>query len=170
MKYRFETASAESISTEQHTELEKWFLDYFGQVPYDFATPDWFITAREEGILAGRVGIIERTVSVKGQTIPIGGITGLITDPEKRKLGIAKALMDRAIAFMADELGVRYGFLLCREEIVTYYERLGWTVAPGQTSFDQKDGKRIWPKRTMVLGLKGDSWPEGPIDLCGLPW
>ena len=170
MDLLFKTASARELSPERLTELEKWFLEYFGHVPYDFASPDWFITAEEEGALVGRVGIIDRTVSVEGQAVPIGGITGLITDPAKRKLGIARALMDRAIFFMVEELGVRFGFLLCREEIVSYYERLGWTVVPGPTSFDQKDGKKIWPKRTMVLGLKGDRWPEGPIDLCGLPW
>jgi len=36
--------------------------------------------------------------------------------------------------------------------------------------FDQAAGKVTWPLITMVLACRESTWPEGSIDLRGLPW
>jgi len=67
-------------------------------------------------------------------------------------------------------LGVEFGLLVCEEDVVPFYERLGWQVVEGPLTFDQPGGQATWPAVVMVLPCGGKAWPEGMIDLCGLPW
>ena len=69
-----------------------------------------------------------------------------------------------------DELQVAFGLLICDECMIPFYSRLGWQVVEGPLMFDQPGGKVVFDDVTMVLPCAGENWPEGTIDLCGLPW
>jgi predicted acetyltransferase len=158
------------LSLEQRKELEQWFQKEFGHIPYQWASPNWYAFARIENMLVSCLGIVERVVSVNGQPLRLAGISGVMTYPEWRGRGIASALLEEAVAFIRNELGMQFGLLLCREEVSSLYARLDWKVVEGPTMFDQSTGKKIYPRLTMILPCGEKEWPPGPIDLCGLPW
>ncbi|MBN1976229.1 MAG: GNAT family N-acetyltransferase [Anaerolineae bacterium] len=105
-----------------------------------------------------------------GQPVKLGGIGGVVALPEWRGRGLGTATLERAAAFMQDELQVAFGLLICGPDMVPFYRRLGWQVVEGPLTFDQPGGKVVFDEVTMVLPCAEQEWPNGEIDLCGLPW
>jgi GNAT superfamily N-acetyltransferase len=170
MKPEVKINSVSDLPSEQRKELEKWFQEEFGNRPYKWTPPNWYVTAWIENTLIGRAGIIERDVLVGKRTLRVGGISGIITRPKWRRLGVASAIIDKAVAFIKDELGAQFGLLLSKGEVAPLYTRLGWKPVEGPTTFEQPSGPTTYPKLTMVIPCSNDEWPAGEIDLCGLPW
>jgi GNAT superfamily N-acetyltransferase len=158
------------LSSQNRAELEDWFSREFGHTPYRWASPDWYVVALLDSILVGRLGIVERSVAAGAHTIPVGGVSGVITHWEWRGGGIARAVLNRAMVFIASELEADFALLLCRQEIAPFYTRLGWKLVQGATTFLQPTGKVVYPKLTMVYACGEGRWPDGAVDLCGLPW
>jgi GNAT superfamily N-acetyltransferase len=162
--------SIKGVSSGMLAVLDRMFEREFGRDPVIYSDSDWFVMGFVESELVSRVGILRRAVTVKDDVLVVGGISGLTTLPQHRRRGYATSLMTAAQEFMRQELPADYGLLICNEGLRTFYERLGWTVAPGPTVYVQPDGVRTCPGLTMVLEYGRLSWPPGPIDLCGRPW
>jgi len=137
---------------------------------YQWSDADWHVMVHVDGTLVSYLAIVERVGAVNDQPVKLGGIGGVATLPEWRGRGLASAAMEKAAAFMDEELGVEFGLLLVDEATEPFYRRLGWQLAPGPLVFDQPGGKVTWHELTMVLPFGGREWPPGPIDLRGLPW
>lgn len=165
-----EIHSAKELSPERSLELVNWFDNEFGKIPFQWADPDWYVLALSDSKLIGRVGIIERKVSVSGDMLEIAGISGVVTDEGWRGAGVASEMLKRATAFISDQLKIKYCLLLCRSEVAPFYTKLGWKITNETTTFDQPSGKTVFPRLTMILEGGGVTWPKGPVDLCGLPW
>lgn len=136
-----------------------------------WATSEWDVLVYMDGNLVSTVGILERTILVGGQSLHVGGISGVATLPEHRKHGYASLAMRRAEAFMRDELHLEYVLLVCGDERVPFYGSLGWQVVEDPMYLDQPDdSKHLFDAVVMILTLAGKPWPKGVIDLCGLPW
>ncbi len=131
---------------------------------------DWVVQVEVEGELASQVLIVGRVGTVGGLPVRLAGIGGVGTVPEWRGRGLAARALERAAAFMRDDMGADLGLLLCSEDMVPYYSRLGWQVAPGPVYFDQPSGKVAYGGVAMVLPCREQQVPAGTIDLCGLPW
>lgn len=151
-------------------ELRDWFRDQFGHVQYRWAEPDYYGILSVEEQLAGRLAVFDRQVSAGGVTVKVGGIGGVATKSQFRRRGVASALLSRAAEFMKNDLGLEFGFLLCRREVSPVYAKLGWTRVDGPTIFSQPSGIDTYPHETMILPLANKQWPLGPIDMRGLPW
>ena len=161
---------ADFLSVEQK-KLEEWFQEEFGNRPYKWTPPNWYVTAWiDRRTLIGRAGIIERDVFVGQRSIRVGGISGIITRPKWRRHGVASAIIGKAVAFIKDELGAKFALLLTKEVVAPLYTGLGWKTVEGPTTFEQPSGPTTYPKLTMVIPCVDNEWPLGPIDLCGLPW
>src|SRR5262245_3310022 len=146
----------------------------FGTPPYLWAPPEarpWRFLVWEDGRLVSHVGVLERTIRVGGQPRHVGGVYSVMTRPTDRGRGHASAALERAAAFMRDELPrAGHGLLLCIDERLRFYRRLGWERVPDPVVFDQPLGRHVNDINTMVLPLRGRDWPPGEVDLCGLPW
>ena len=134
------------------------------------ASTHWRVILVEDGQWVSFLGIVERTVSVAGQPLQVAGIANVITRPEWRRRGLARAAMEAAAKLMRCRLCSEFGLLLCYHELVPYYTRLGWQEVAGPLAFQQSWGQATWPWGTMVLPIGDQPWPEGAIDLCGPPW
>ena len=139
-------------------------------VGYTWADVDWHVLGWVEGKLASHVEIIERTGTVGGQPVRLGGIGGVASAADWRRRGLATLAMEKAAEFMCGGLDVEFGLLICGQEMVPFYRRLGWKVVDAPLVFDQPEGKVTFDDVVMVLPCKGQDWPAGTIDLCGLPW
>lgn len=170
MSHTIEIHSAKNIPSERSLELGRWFNKEFGQIPFQWAEPHWYVLALSDSKLIGRVGIIERKVSVNGHLLEIAGISGVITDVEWRGSGVATDMLRSATEFITNQLKIIYCLLLCRSKLAPFYAKLGWKIIEGPTTFDQPSGKTVFPRLTMILELGETQWPNGPVDLCGLPW
>jgi predicted acetyltransferase len=137
-----------------------------------WAEGDWLVLVHTaEGILASMVEILERTVTVDRRPVRTGGISSVGTLSEYRRRGYSTAALQVAAEFMRDTLGVSFALLVTGDEEIPFYQRLGWQVFAGPVSFDQPDGRILTHDGVnMVLPLSSDTWPSGPVHLCGLPW
>ena len=136
----------------------------------EWSTNHWHVLVKVDGRYVSQVGIVERTGTVNGQPIKLGGIGGVGTLLEWRRRGLAQQAMERAAQFLRDELDVEFGLLICDQHMLPYYRKLGWQAVEGPLTFDQPQGKVTFPDVTMVLPCTKKDWPPGVIDLCGLPW
>lgn len=129
-----------------------------------------YVLVKVLGIIRSQVEIIERTGLVSGNPIRLGGIGGVATTPEWQRRGLSSLAMQKASRYIKDTLRVDFGILICGDHRISFYQRLGWQVKKGPLFFDQPGGKRKNDGITMILPCSEADWPEGEIDLCGLPF
>ncbi len=170
MKLVIEIKPESDLAPERKVAVDEMFDREFGRDSLVYADAHWYAVGVIEGKLVGRVGILERTISVGQELLQVGGICGVVTVPEYRDRGIASVLLDESIAFIKKRLSLPFALLTCNSRLEAFYKRLGWKTVNGPTVFTQPDGIRTCAGLTMVVELGSRLWPEGPIDLRGLPW
>lgn len=170
MKFTIEIKPETELPPERKAELDRMFESEFGHDTLVYALPSGHAMGIVDGSLVGRVGILKRTISVGEELLRVGGICGVVTAPEFRGRGIASALLGESVAFVKNSLRLPFALLTCRSELEAFYEKSGWKTVKGPTVFTQPDGVRTCKGLTMVMELGLRVWPEGPIDLRGLPW
>ena len=67
--------------------------------------------------------------------------------------------MERAATFMRGDLGADFGLLLCADDVVPFYESLGWRITPGPTLCHEPSGRVEYEERTMILPCGRPDWP-----------
>jgi GNAT superfamily N-acetyltransferase len=165
-----EIKSENDLAPERKIALDEMFNKEFGRHTLIYASPRWHAMGILDGSLVGRVGILQRTISAGQELLRVGGICGVVTVPEYRGRGIATALLDESVAFIKKRLSLPFALLTCNLRLEPFYERLGWRTVNGPTVFTQPNGVRTCKGLTMVLECGLRPWPEGPVDLLGLPW
>jgi predicted N-acetyltransferase YhbS len=148
---------------------EAFAHDDFGR-RYKWADNDWSLLLNLEGEVVSHIGVVERTVTVEGLPLRVGGISAVATALRWQRHGLARQLMEMAAGFMRADLQKEFGLLICDEQKVPYYRRLGWQAVPGPLRVSQPQGQITLPTNIMVLPLTDRAWPAGTIDLGGLPW
>jgi predicted acetyltransferase len=170
MKLTIEIKPENDLPPERKAALDRMFNKEFGRDSLVYAGAEWYAVGLLEESLIGRVGILERTISVGQELLPAGGICGVVTAPEFRRHGIASAMLEESVFFIKNNLHLPFALLTCRSELEVFYQKLGWKTVTGPTVFTQPDGLLTCRGLTMVTELGSRVWPEGPIDLRGLPW
>jgi GNAT superfamily N-acetyltransferase len=165
---RIENVSA--IDPNLRDELERWTDTQFGHIRYQWAPSEWYASARLDGHVVGSLTLVTRHMTAAAESIGVAGIGNVVTKPEYRLRGVASAMLRVAADLMRTRLNAEFGVLICRREVAPVYERNEWFRVAGPTRFWQPTGTVTYPDDTMVLKLTARDWPDGPIDLCGLPW
>jgi GNAT superfamily N-acetyltransferase len=135
-----------------------------------WAKNDWHVLVWEETELVSHVEIVVRIASVGGTPVRLGGIGGVSTLKAWRRRGLAEAALRAAQAHLLQPLGVDFGFLICGEPLVHYYNKFGWKLTARQMWIEQPKGRVLYNALIMVLPVCKTEWPQGEIDLCGRPW
>jgi predicted acetyltransferase len=169
---RVEVKSASELSTFEKARQECVVTSslYAFLTGTKWATADWTVMVWEDEDLVTNVHIIERTARVGEQSVKLGGIGNVATKVEWRKRGYARSALKTALDFLFNPLQVDFGMMIATEQMVPRYEKLGWKVVAGSMRIEQPDGKTNLNFPVMVLPVCRQEWPEGEIDLCGLPW
>jgi GNAT superfamily N-acetyltransferase len=169
---RIEIKSTSSLTPAQEKDILDWLLETFSDITddYEWSAVDWHVLVWADGEMASHVEIVDRIGTVEGRRVKLGGIGGVMTRPKWQGRGYSSVALEAATAFMRDELGTEFRLLMCDQEMIPFYSHLGWQVVEGPLVFDQPGGKVTFDEVTMVLPCTKQEWPQGTIDLCGLPW
>jgi predicted acetyltransferase len=135
-----------------------------------WSPPDWAVMVWEDDEMVSNVHIIERTVKVGDRQVHLGGIGNVATKVEWRKRGYASEALKIATDFLRDPLKVDFGLMIATDQMVPKYQKKGWRVVASSMLMEQPDGKMALSYPVMILPVEKQDWPEGVIDLCGLPW
>ena len=169
---RIETKAASQLTDYEkaRTECVVTSSMYAYQIGTKWASADWTVMVWEDEEMVSNVHIVERTALVGGQPVRLGGIGNVSTKVEWRKRGYAAAALRVAQDFLADPLKVDFGLMQTVERLVPYYEKMGWKMVAKSVLMEQPEGRQGLSYPVLVLPVLRQDWPQGSIDLCGLPW
>jgi hypothetical protein len=139
---------------------------------FQWAPPQWSVLGwTAEGRLITHVGIVTREGTLDAVPVKIGGIGSVKTHPQAQGRGYASAALRRAATALEDDHHVDFSLLVCQEQLLPFYERLGWLSFPGRLIVEQPGGSIVFTvNHPMVLPGVCPAPHEGVIDLRGLPW
>lgn len=145
----------------------------FGHIPIvqetEWAQPDYSIINADHGTIKTFYNIVEREILVDNVKMKIGGINNVITPKQFRGKGYAARLLKETENFIFDQLNCELGVLLCADDLITFYKKLGWYVVDCPVYFEQSSGEKLWKANTMFLSRSSNLNPK-LIKLNGLPW
>ena len=129
------------------------------------------LVIRDDGRMIAAAGLIVAPVETGGEAFDVVGFGGVIVTRTHRGRGLARRVMEAAIA-RAAELGPEHGLLFCRSDRAGLYAGLGFVKVQVPVEVGQPNGKRAaMPLDTMWRALQpGATWPVGPLSLPGLPF
>lgn len=139
---------------------------------YSWTPPSWSALIKSDQRVVAHAGIIYRVIQVGQLRVPVAGIAGVMTLPDWRRRGYARAMLANATAFAALQLWAPFALVICPKEESAFYQHLGWQIAEAPI-FCEQPGGQVWLEREVAvyLACQGDvEWPSGSIDLGGTPW
>jgi GNAT superfamily N-acetyltransferase len=142
----------------------------FGDDSMVYALPEWYLLGLLRGKPVSQVGVLQRTITINQKPLLIAGVGFLITEPEYRSRGYATLVMNEAVTFVKNKLGLPFGLLTCKPGLESLYFGMAWRTVNQPNVFVQPTGIRSCGGLIMVRECGGTSWPEGKIDFRGLPW
>jgi GNAT superfamily N-acetyltransferase len=137
---------------------------------------DYLVRCRAHGELVACAWVTKQLVSISGHEAPVAGIRGVLTDPDHRRRGYGRAVMERAHELMQTFTDCDLAMLFSSVMAVPFYEELGWRAIPGPVTVDQPGGRIDYTRElptapVMVLALREPAGPPpGPVDVPGFPW
>jgi len=107
-----------------------------------WVTPDWAVMVWEDEDMVSNVHIIERTVTVGGQRVHLGGIGNIATKVEWRKRGYTTEALKVAVNILHDPLKVDFGLMISTEQMISRYEETGWKLVAGPCRSSSRKGRK----------------------------
>jgi aminoglycoside 2'-N-acetyltransferase I len=139
----------------------------------EWAARHWSIIVwNDDRTLAlAHAGVVDRNARLNQASVTIGGIGGVMTHPAFRKRGIAKAAINRCVEFFREKGEFDFALLVCKPDLIPFYERLGWQQFLGKLLVTQRGQTTEFTfNLPMIHSIRGQSEYEGVIDLQGPPW
>ncbi len=176
---RWETA----LTTADHTALSALLAAAFSNEDGGFTTQSWG-WARKEARLwladsAGRpvahLAVERRLVDVGGAEVLVAGVGDVGVSPDLHGQGVGAALMAELGRRLRTDFAADFGFVQCSDDVVGFYRSSGWTPVPNVVRrVDPEDERTVreglWPALVMAGRRPLPEWPDGLVDLRGLPW
>lgn len=136
-----------------------------------WARPDLWFIERHGDSLRGCVGVVWREIVADGTPVRVGGVASLVVVPQARGSGLGARLLDRALAEMRALPAIAAGMLLCEDELVPFYARLGWRRVAASVRCMQPGGEIDWAGAAMCHTLVMSALDSARfVRLNGLPW
>ncbi len=161
------------LKTEERQFLEDITQQEFGHIPIvqntEWSVPDWSVINTKENSIVTFYNIIVRSILIDNKEVKIAGINNVITPNRFRGLGYSSSTLNSTQSFIFEDLKCEAGLLLCADDLIPFYERLGWYTVDCPVYFDQSDAPKLWKANTMLLTPDKILKPK-KIDLNGLPW
>jgi GNAT superfamily N-acetyltransferase len=101
------------------------------------AETDYLIRLRDDDALLACAWVTRRTISVADREMRVAGVRGVTTDPERRRHGHGRAIMERAHVLMRSFADCGFALLFSSVMAVPFYESLGWHAVAAPVICDQ---------------------------------
>ena len=134
-----------------------------------WASFDWYVSAETRGRTVSIAGVVDREGAVGGVPSRLGLLGGVFTRREYQHRGLASEVVRRSTALMTDQLRCDFGVLICSDDVVPFYERLGWKRVSNLMTFRRFGETEVIRGKIMVYECAGRPLPAGTIDVKGLP-
>ncbi len=140
------------------------------------AETDYLVRLWDDDELRSCAWVTQRVVRLSGRKTRVAGVRGVATDPDHRRRGYGRAVMEEAHDVMRSFADVKLALLFSSVMAVSFYERLGWRAIRGPVTCDQPGGRIDYTETlptapVMVLTLRPSArLPTGSVDVDGLPW
>jgi aminoglycoside 2'-N-acetyltransferase I len=172
MEPTVEIKSVKNLSPEEQDEVYQLLtIVYEADIStWTWSQDDWRLLVRMNDRIVSHVAITERICLVDGQPVKVGGIGGVGTHPEWRKQGLASLAMRKTADFLVKTLKVDFGVLFCANELVPYYQRLGWRTIDSPVFFGEEGEKMPCDCPVMYLPGTKPYWPWGEVNIRGRLW
>lgn len=127
------------------------------------------------GDIAAHLNFERRLIGVGDHDVLVAGVGGVATKPGRQGRGLGRWLTAGLRRILTTEVPVEFGYLGCREEVVGFYERVGWHRIYRKVR-EVDPGSRKWtlsedPTLIMPAAAQLSAWPEeGAINLRGMWW
>jgi predicted acetyltransferase len=146
----------------------------FGHIPIvantKWAGPDWTVMRYQNDGIVSFYNVIAREIHIDDMPVEAIGINNVITPPEYRGHGFAFDLLISTQIEMLDKLKAEVGLLLCADQMIPFYARLGWYKVDCPVYFEQDGKQNLWLANAMLLSRADDYLSPAFINLNGLPW
>jgi aminoglycoside 2'-N-acetyltransferase I len=143
----------------------------WAEMPIQWAPQTIRVLIWEESRLVSHVGALVRAATLDGRNVRVGGIGGVMTDPEDQGRGYAKAGLVAMGHHLIDKLQVSFSLLFCASNLYSFYGKLGWRLLSIVPLVEQQGGAVPFTlNRAMVQDGTGSAPAAGTLDLCGPPW
>lgn len=143
------------VTPTQEQFINHWNQHYFGEVAVSRglakAPVHWRLILRDGQSLLSHVALTELEIVMDGQPMMTGAVGGLFTPSHLQGMGYGNAVMDRAEAFIFDELKLSMGILFCLPELVPFYAKRHWSLVASPVTLEQKSGLVTWGAAAMIL-------------------
>ena len=134
--------------------------------------PIFSVIVRQEGHIIGHIAVVVRTITTTWNfRYNVASIQGVCVVPEKRRIGLARCLLQEALREAARR-GFHFAILYCTEFLVPYYVSQGWKLAD--------DSVVMWNSRDLPIFMRSNCpmyyelsdipFPEGPLDVHSPLW
>lgn len=136
----------------------------------EWAEAQWCVICWDDDQALSHVGLVLRDGLHDERQVRIGGIGGVKTHPHFRRQGLASQAMKQGVEFFSEHQ-VDFGLLVCENDLIPVYEKLGWQTHRGSLLVTQHNVKGEFTfnlPMTHTVGIDGPR--EGVIDLQGPPW
>lgn len=138
--------------------------------PIHWAQPAIHVIGWLEGCPVSHAGILPRAVMAGGKSLRVGGIGSVCTHPDHLRRGYAHRLMEAAHRHIRQANLAEFAMLFCAQKTTSLYQEFGYQVVESPLWMEQPNSRRLFDSPKMVLPLADFPWPDGEIDIQGLPW
>ena len=171
------------LSAGDHAGISALLTAAFPEHAYAFRAASWYGARPDhrlwledsDGAPVAHLDFERRLIGVGDREVLVAGVGEVATHPQWQGRGLGRRLMAELLRVLTAETPVGFGYLGCREEVVGFYERVGWhriyqkirEIDPGSGKWTVSEGPTLILPATAPLS----AWPyEGTIDLRGMWW
>ena len=111
------------------------------------------VVVEQDYKIVSHIAVIDRTMMIGDCHAAVAAVALVGTDPDYRNMGLCRATMTAAMT-EADRRGFDIGMLLCTEEFVPLYTRLGWVdISEPEVVCTSDDGKLPADRKVMYYPI-----------------
>jgi GNAT superfamily N-acetyltransferase len=177
---RWETA----LTERDHIALAGLLRSAFVGVPDEFTGSRSWAWARKEarlwladgsGAPVAHLGVERRLVAVGQAEVLVAGVGEVAVSPDAQGTGLGARLINELRARLRTEFPADFGFLLCGGSVEGFYLRAGFTRVTNPVRYlDPTDERTVREDNSPTMVMSGrrpmTDWPDGLVDLRGMPW
>jgi predicted N-acetyltransferase YhbS len=173
------------LTAEDHDALSVLLQSAFTRSGPEFEGRSWPLSyARKEarvwladdtGRPVAHLAVARRIVGVAGADVLVTGVGDVAVAPDQHGRGLGAALMRELDGRLHARFAADFGLVQCGQDVVGFYQRTGWTpISNRSREVDTRDQRTVRENVGVMLARPGlrplSEWPDGLLDLRGLPW